>query len=180
MRIHYGDHQQPRLLFMAFFRLNAGAALALLFGVGLGLSASAQESVPNNPAAWLGRLFQQPSATAPVPAARDGEPQWSGQSGASGDPRMSGEAIRTAAADFQNCIAALEPQGERRGISVAAYRRLTAALAPDLSIMDKLDAQPEFVKAPWPRSAGAVCANLRRGGARLWRRTRDRRGDLGR
>ncbi len=134
---------------MTFFRLSAGAALALLFGVGLGLSASAQESVQNNPAAWLGRLFQQPSATAPVPAARDGEPQWSGQSGASGDPRMSAEAIRTAAADFQNCIAALEPQAERRGISVAAYRRLTARLAPDLSIMDKLDAQPEFVKAQW-------------------------------
>jgi len=72
MRIHCGDDQQPRRLFMAFFRHSAGAALALLFGLGFGWSASAQ----NNPAAWLGRLFQQPAATAPVPAARDGEPQW--------------------------------------------------------------------------------------------------------
>src|ERR1051326_3810890 len=145
MRIHCGDDQQPRRPFMAFFRHSAGAALALLFGLVFGLPASAQ----NNPAAWFGRLFQQPSATAPVPAAREGGPQWSGQSGASGDPRMSAEAIRAAAADFPNCIAALAPQAERRGISLAAYQRFTAGLAPDLSIMDKLDAQPEFVKAPW-------------------------------
>lgn len=130
---------------MIFFRLSACAALALLFGVGGGFSASAQD----NPAAWLSRLFQQPSATAPVPAAREGVPKWSGQSGASGDPRMSADAIRAAAADFPDCIAALWPQAERRGISLAAYQRFTAGLAPDLTIMDKLDAQPEFVKAPW-------------------------------
>src|SRR5581483_6924948 len=53
------------------------------------------------------------------------------------------------AADFPNCIAGMWPQAERRGISAAAYQRFTAGLAPDLSIMDKLDAQPEFVKAPW-------------------------------
>jgi membrane-bound lytic murein transglycosylase B len=134
---------------MVFFRLSAGAALAFLSGVGFGLAASAQANAQDNPAAWLGQLFQQPSATAPVPAMRDGEPQWSGQSGASGDPRMSAEAIRAAAAAFPNCIAALWPLAERRGISLAAYRRFTAALVPDLSIMDKLDAQPEFVKAPW-------------------------------
>jgi lytic murein transglycosylase len=134
---------------MAFFRLSVGVAVALLFGVGFGLSARAQVSGQDNPAAWLSRLFQQPAATVPVPAPHDGEPQWSGQSGASGDPRMSAEAIRAAAADFPNCIAALWPQAERRGISLAAYRRFTAGLTPDLSIMDKLDAQPEFVKAPW-------------------------------
>jgi peptidoglycan lytic transglycosylase B len=134
---------------MAFFRLNAGAALALLFGLAFGLCASTEGGAQDNPAAWLGRLFQQPSAAAPVPELRDGEPSWSGQSGASGDPRMSAEAIRAAAADFPNCIAALGPEAERRGIGLAAYQRFTAGLAPDLSIMDKLDAQPEFVKAPW-------------------------------
>src|ERR1700740_3380803 len=99
---------------MVFFRLSARTALALLFGVGFGLSASAQD----NPAAWLSRLFQQPSDTAPVPAVRDGGPQWSGQSGASGDPRRSADAIRAAAADFPNCIAALWPLAERHGISL--------------------------------------------------------------
>src|SRR5579859_5786828 len=149
MRTHCGDDKHPRRLLMAFFRLNAGAALALLFGLAFGLCASTEGGAQDNPAAWLGRLFQQPSAAAPVPELRDGEPSWSGQSGASGDPRMSAEAIRAAAADFPNCIAALGPEAERRGIGLAAYQRFTAGLAPDLSIMDKLDAQPEFVKAPW-------------------------------
>jgi lytic murein transglycosylase len=130
---------------MTIFRLSAGAGFVLLFGVGFSLSAGAQDG----PGAWLSRLFQQPSAAAPVPAARAGEPQWSGESGGSGDPRMSAEAIRAAAADFPNCIAGLWPQAERRGISLAAYQRFTAGLTPDLTIMDKLDAQPEFVKAPW-------------------------------
>ncbi len=61
--------------------------------------------------------------------------------------------------------------------------------------MDKLDAQPEFTKAPWDyldllvsddriargrAAAGAIRAGLRRGRARLWRRPHHRRGDLGR
>ncbi len=102
----------------------------------------------DNPAAWVTRLFQPPAA-ASVPAPGDATPQWSGQSGASGDPRMTADAIRAAAADFGNCIAGLLPAAERRGIPPENYTRLTAGLTPDLSIMDKLDAQPEFTKATW-------------------------------
>ena len=102
----------------------------------------------DGPPAWLTRLFQPP-ATASVPAPGDATAQWSGQSGASGDPRMSADAIRAAAADFGNCIAGLWPDAERRGITRANYERFTAGLTPDLSIMDKLDAQPEFNMAPW-------------------------------
>jgi membrane-bound lytic murein transglycosylase B len=133
---------------MVFFRLSLCAVLALPLGLATVAPARAQNSSQNNPAAWLTRLFQPP-ATAPVPGTGDGEAQWSGQSGASGDPRMTADAIRAAAADFPNCIAGLWPQAERHGISRAAYQRFTAGLVPDLSIMDKLDAQPEFVKAPW-------------------------------
>src|ERR1051326_3423170 len=122
MRIHCGDDQQPRRPFMAFFRHSAGAALALLFGLVFGLPASAQ----NDPAAWFGRLFQQPSATAPVPAAREGGPQWSGQSGASGDPRMSAEAIRAAAADFQTA----SPRWRRTPSGAASASLPTSALPP--------------------------------------------------
>ncbi len=132
---------------MTFTRLSFCAVLALTLGVALG-TAQAQNSTQDNPAAWLTRLFQPP-ATAPVPGPGEGEAQWSGQSGASGDPRMTADAIRAAAADFPNCIAGLWPQAERRGISRAAYQSFTAGLVPDLSIMDKLDAQPEFIKAPW-------------------------------
>ena len=62
---------------------------------------------------------------------------------------MTAVAISAAAADFGNCIAGLWPDAARRGITRANYLRFTAGLTPDLSIMDKLDAQPEFTKATW-------------------------------
>jgi lytic murein transglycosylase len=119
-------------------RLSA-MALCLAGSVG---AAGAQ----NGPDNWLSHLFQPPAASSvPTPGGDD----WSGQSGASGDPRMTADAIRAAAADFGNCLAALWPDAERRGVSEANYRRWTAGLTPDLHIMDLLDAQPEFTKATW-------------------------------
>jgi membrane-bound lytic murein transglycosylase B len=41
------------------------------------------------------------------------------------------------------------PDAARRGITRENYDRFTAGLTPDLHIMDLLDAQPEFTKAPW-------------------------------
>ena len=117
-------------------------AVACLFALGLADAALAQD----RPDDWLTRLFQ-PSATAAVPASA--AHQWSGQSGASGNPLMSADAIRAAAADFQNCLAGLWPAAEHRGVSRATFERATAGLTPDLSIMDLLDAQPEFTKSPW-------------------------------
>jgi membrane-bound lytic murein transglycosylase B len=123
-------------------------ATASLIAAGLGHELGHDAAAQDNPAAWLGRLFQPPAAAA-VPTSGDATPQWSGQSGASGDPRMTADAIRAAAADFGNCLAALWPDAERRGVTRASYQKFTAGLTPDLSIMDKLDAQPEFTKAPW-------------------------------
>ena len=119
-------------------------AAASFICAGLAAPAQAQDK-PDN---WLTRLFQPP-ATAAVPAPAGGTHEWSGQSGASGHPLMTAEAIRAAAADFGNCIAALWPLAERRGVSRANFERYTAGLTPDLSIMDLLDAQPEFNKSTW-------------------------------
>jgi lytic murein transglycosylase len=116
-------------------------AAAALFA---GFASAADAQQPDN---WLTHLFQPPAATA-VPVGTDAS-QWSGQSGASGNPLMTADAIRAAAADFGNCIARLWPDAQRRGITRANFERYTAGLAPDLSIMDKLDAQPEFNKATW-------------------------------
>jgi len=116
-------------------------AAAVVFA---GLASAAYAQQPDN---WLTRLFQPPAATA-VQAGNDAS-QWSGQSGASGNPLMTADAIRAAAADFGNCIARLWPDAQRRGITRANFERFTAGLTPDLSIMDKLDAQPEFNKATW-------------------------------
>ena len=44
----------------------------------------------------------------------------------------------------------IESRRESRSIIYSAnYERLTAGLTPDLSFMDKLDAQPEFNRATW-------------------------------
>ena len=86
-----------------------------------------------------------PVAAAPLASA----PPWSGQSGSSGDPRMTASAIRAAAADFHDCIERLWPAASRRGVSRATFTRYTAALVPDLRIMDLLDGQPEFTKSFW-------------------------------
>ena len=127
------------LQFALILRLVAASLLA----AGL-FSGAALAQEPDN---WLTRLFQPPAASA-VPGGNN-TAQWSGQSGASGNPLMTADAIRAAAADFGNCIAGLWPDAAQRGITRENFDRLTAGLTPDLSIMDKLDAQPEFTKAPW-------------------------------
>jgi lytic murein transglycosylase len=109
----------------------------------LASGARAQDK-PDN---WLTKLFQ-PQATGSVPPI-GGAGDWSGQSGGSGDPSMTADAIRAAAADFSNCVAGLWPDAARRGVSRENFERFTADLTPDLHIMDLLDAQPEFTKATW-------------------------------
>lgn len=76
-------------------------------------------------------------------------PEWSGESGASGHPLMSADAIRAGAANFQHCIQGLWPLAARRGISRASFDAHTRGLTPDLKIMDLVDAQPEFTRSFW-------------------------------
>lgn len=74
---------------------------------------------------------------------------WSGESGASGHPLMTAEAIQSAAANFQPCLDRLWPLAARRGVTRNAFQALTASMTPDLRIMDLLDNQPEFTKSFW-------------------------------
>ena len=98
---------------------------------------------------------------APKPTATSG---WSGESGASGHPAMTAGAIRSAAANFDRCVADLWPAAARRGVSRASFATHTAGLTPDLSIMDLLDRQPEFSKPIWEYLDGAVSeTRVRRG-----------------
>jgi len=95
---------------------------------------------------FLPSLFSpQPQAAPPT----SGEKEWSGEDGASGHPLMTAEAIRAAAANFDNCVAGLWPEAARRGISQESFARFTEGLTPDLRIMDLMDSQPEFTKAIW-------------------------------
>jgi len=119
-------------------------AVAFVLVVGLADVARSQEKSDN----WFTRLLQ-PSAAGSVPTPTAGSSEWSGESGASGDPLMTADAIRAAAADFGNCLAGLWPDAARRGIARANFERYTTGLTPDLRIMDLLDAQPEFTKSTW-------------------------------
>jgi membrane-bound lytic murein transglycosylase B len=78
-----------------------------------------------------------------------GPPDWSGQSGSSGHPLMTAEAILAAAANFNICLEGLWPDAARRGVSRETFEVHTRNLTPDLRIMDLMDAQPEFTKAVW-------------------------------
>src|SRR5436190_6144915 len=96
-------------------------------------------------------LFSAPAPSSGAAAAPTGTgtQEWSGESGASNHPLMTAQAIRAAAANFQNCLAGLWPQAMRRGIPRAVFDANVAGLEPDLRIMDLLDAQPEFTKSFW-------------------------------
>ncbi|RAI44361.1 lytic murein transglycosylase [Rhodoplanes roseus] len=84
-----------------------------------------------------------------APGAPGGERPWSGESGSSGHPEMTADAIRAATAQFPACIARLWPEAARRGVSRESFHRYTAGLTPELRLMDLMDAQPEFTKAFW-------------------------------
>jgi lytic murein transglycosylase len=104
-------------------------------------------------AAQNGRDDRYSGATGTIPPVVAGTPasapEWSGQSGSSGDPSMTASAIRAAAANFRACLERLWPAAARRGITRSGFTAYTATLTPDLRIMDLLDGQPEFTKSFW-------------------------------
>src|SRR6516162_4284127 len=61
-------------------------------------------------------------------------PPWSGQSGGSGHPLMTADAILAAAANFSRCIEEMWPLAARRGVSRQSFDTHTAGLEPDLRI----------------------------------------------
>jgi peptidoglycan lytic transglycosylase B len=102
-------------------------------------------SLFNSAPAATGTVMQPtPPSAAATPA-----PEWSGESGSSGHPLMTADAIRAAAANFRSCLAGLWPLAERRGVTRAAFDASVAGLTPDLRIMDLMDSQPEFTKSFW-------------------------------
>ncbi|MEA2894956.1 MAG: rane-bound lytic murein transglycosylase, partial [Bradyrhizobium sp.] len=116
------------------------------------VSPSHAQSSGNGISNFLDNIFSSPkSGPAPqaAPGPDGGPPPWSGEDGASGHPLMTASAIREAAANFQNCVAAMWPDAARRNITQENFERFTAGLAPDLRIMDLMDSQPEFTKSIW-------------------------------
>ncbi len=116
--------------------LLATALAAVLSG-----GAAAQVASVDSYAGPTGAISQEKS--------RPAAPDWSGESGASGHPLMTSDAIRTAAADFPACLERLWPAAAKRGVTRNVFQHYTAGLTPDLRIMDLVDNQPEFTKSFW-------------------------------
>ncbi len=57
---------------------------------------------------------------------------------------------------FADCLKGLRGQAAAAGVSGAAFDTYTAALAPDLSVLELLDAQPEFTTPIWDYLAALV------------------------
>ena len=90
-----------------------------------------------------------PVTTGALPPTAQAAPPWSGESGSSGHPLMTADAIRAAAANFHDCIDRLWPAAAHRGVSRGVFQKYAGSLTPDLRIMDLLDNQPEFTKSLW-------------------------------
>src|SRR4051812_2846097 len=122
---------------------SGGGPLSFFDNIFTGAFSKGSQTAPT--AARTGTSAQAQGA----PTANGAPPPWSGEDGASGHPLMTASAIRQAAANFQNCVAAMWPDAARRHVTRENFERFTAGLEPDLRIMDLMDSQPEFTKAIW-------------------------------
>ena len=57
---------------------------------------------------------------------------------------------------FNDCVAGLEAQARAQGVSSDSYRTHTRDLLPDMSVLELLDAQPEFTTPLWDYLAALV------------------------
>jgi len=58
--------------------------------------------------------------------------------------------------EFENCLAGLRAPARAVGVQEATFTRYTQGLQPDMSVIDKLNFQPEFRTAIWDYLAGLV------------------------
>ena len=58
--------------------------------------------------------------------------------------------------EFTRCIDSLQGAARAAGVSESAYRRFTQDLQPDMSVIEKLDYQPEFRMPIWDYLSGLV------------------------
>ena len=73
------------------------------------------------------------------------------------------------AADLSACLAKLEPAARAKGVTAATWARYTPGLAADPSVLEALDAQPEFVTPIWDYLAALVDAERIADGKRMLR-----------
>ena len=63
---------------------------------------------------------------------------------------------QTTSPEFERCLSGLQGDARKVGVSSATYQQLTQGLTPDMSVIEKLDYQPEFRSAIWDYLSGLV------------------------
>ena len=70
---------------------------------------------------------------------------------------LAGNAVAQAPNErFRTCLATLRADAPAKGVSPASFDRLTSGLAPDMSVLEFLDYQPEFRTPIWDYLAALV------------------------
>ncbi len=69
---------------------------------------------------------------------------------------MQGSVFAQSGGDFAACLQRLQPDATRAGISAQSFNRFTEGVSPDMSILEKLNYQPEFKQPIWDYLAGLV------------------------
>ena len=59
-------------------------------------------------------------------------------------------------AQFEQCLARLQPAAQKAGVEAASFRQFTQGTQADFTVLEKLDYQPEFKLAIWDYLAGLV------------------------
>ncbi len=76
-------------------------------------------------------------------------------------------------AAFARCLAELQPRAAARGVPAEAYAGYTQPLLPDPSVLELLNAQPEFTTPIWDYLAGLVDEDRIEDGRRLLQEHRE-------
>ena len=134
--------------------LSGGAAVMLTVALAAGTGPAVAQGFDIR--SW----FSSPGTATATPPAQtppsDAPREWTGEDGASGHPLMQSGAIRAAAANFRQCLEEVWPLAQRRNVPRPVFDQLLSGVTPDLRIMDLLDSQPEFTRAPWEYLDGLV------------------------
>ena len=65
-------------------------------------------------------------------------------------------AVFSSQEEFQQCLDSLRPAALKTGISKASWQQYTAKLSPNMSLLPRLNKQPEFSQPIWDYLAGLV------------------------
>jgi lytic murein transglycosylase len=71
-------------------------------------------------------------------------------------PAFAQTAPASAPPDFIHCLDSLQGEARAAGVSESSYRMLTRGVVPDMSVIEKLNYQPEFSTPIWDYLSGLV------------------------